>query len=103
MAQQVPTELIRVYFPGVTSSSNITSLGKATYSGYTVQDIVDEGGPLYIEYDFQGNELVCMMAIYGKVTLFGTFNMATVNPVPVTFDELVGGRPDNRYGKGHTH
>lgn len=89
------TELIRVYFPGVTSATTINSLGLATYpSNVIVQDIVDEGGPLYIETDYQGNEVVCMLTIFGSTKLSGSFNSTSITPIPFEPSYFVGGRPE---------
>lgn len=88
------TELTRVYFPGVSTTTPISALGSATYNSKTVQDIIDEGGPLYCETGIDGGDMVCMMAIYGKLTLIGTFpGVGNVTPIPVPVSDFVGGRP----------
>lgn len=93
------TELIRVYFPGVTSSDPLNTIGRASYSNTIVQDVIDEG-LLYTETDFMGNEVVCMVTVYGKTTL--TINIGanqTISPEPLEPNWVIRGRPDDR-GKG---
>ncbi len=88
------THLTRVYFPGAVTGSPISALGSATYNNTTVQDVIDEGGPLYIETAFDGTDMICMMVIYGSCTLTATFpGVGTVTPVLVPHSDLVGGRP----------
>lgn len=90
------TELIRIYFPGVTSSDSVNSLGRATYNNTTVQDLVDEG-LMYIEIDFTGAEQICMITVYGKTTF--AINIGanqTIPPEVLDPVSIIGGRPDDR-------
>jgi hypothetical protein len=94
------TQLVRIYFPGVQSTDTINHLGRASYSNVTVQDIIDQGGPLYKETALDGSDLICMVTIYGSTTFTADFaSIGTVTPVILPGDFFVGGRPSRPIAK----